>query len=71
MLSDKSLEIKQNGEQIEVIKEDVVLLTIYTGTTKMHDFNNLPSMTKLQVHGLGFNAAGMGLLTDAIDVLVQ
>jgi hypothetical protein len=71
MLSQKGIEIRQNGEQIEVLKEGVVLVTIYAGTTKMHDFNNLPSMTKLQVNGIGFNAAGMGLLTDAIDVLVQ
>lgn len=70
MLSDKSLEIKQNGEQIEVIKDGNVIVTIYAGTTKMHDFNNLSSMSKLKVHGLGFNAAGMGLLTDTVDVIV-
>lgn len=71
MLSQKGVDIKQNGEQVEVLADGKLILTLYAGTTRMHDFNSLPSMTKLQVHGLGYNAAGMGLLTDAIDVLVQ
>jgi hypothetical protein len=71
MLSQKGVEIKQNGEQIDIVVDGKLIVTLYAGTTKMHDFNNLPPMTKLQVHGLGFNAAGMGLLTDSIDVLVQ
>jgi hypothetical protein len=71
MLSQLGVEIKQNGEQLEIYSDGKLIVTLYAGTTRMHDFNNLPSMTKLQVHGLGFNAAGMGLLTDSIDVLVQ
>ena len=71
ILAQKDVQIAQNGEQIDIYQDDKFICTIYAGNTKMHDFNGLPSVTKLQLRGFGFNPAGMGLLTDGVDILVQ
>ena len=69
-LAHKDATVTLSGNQLTVSMAGVVIFSIMLNTRSVANFYGLTSLTKMNAQAAGFNTAGIGALTQAVEVSV-